>query len=232
MRPVEPRAEKRVAGICGERDTPLQQLAGVLELHHVDEGVREQHGEPHGLERVLAPLGRFERGAKDGDGGVELVDHRVRAAERVGERGLRGHVAHAERASLLELLDRTARVARVEGQLAEPGEGPRTILARGRLLERVRIELSREVALVEPERKLRVDQAGRVVTALDTRCEVVLADPEPAAHLTQELKRWDPVAGLDARDVRRRATRKRELTLAQARAFARLSEAAPDLSGV
>ena len=62
--------------------------------------------------------------------------------------------------------------------------------------------------------------------------EVILADAEAPAHLTQELERRNAVARLDAGDVRGRAAREGELALAQTRPFAGLTEPPTDLDRV
>ena len=61
--------------------------------------------------------------------------------------------------------------------------------------------------------------------------EVVLGDAEAAAELAEELEGGDAVAGLDARDVGRRAAREGELPLAQTGPFARARRRLPTAFG-
>ena len=95
-----------------------------------------------------------------------------------------------------------------------------------RRVERLGVELLGGVDLVEPERDLGVEQRpilGQDVP-VEARREPVLADTEPPTHLAEQLQRRNPLAGLDARDVRGRAALERELALAQSGALTRVPQ--------
>ena len=122
----------------------------------------------------------------------------------------------------LDLRDRLAGIAPQEGELATAGQRTAVILLAPGRLQDVLVEPLRVVGVAEAQRQLGVEQT-RVVgrRAILTGGEIVLADAEPAAELAQELQRRDAVAGLDARDVRRRAAREGEIALGEACALAR-----------
>ena len=232
MRPVDARLEDRVSRVRGELERSLEELLGLGELGLVDERVREQHGEADALDRVVAPLRGVERLAEDRVGRIEVVEHRVRAAERVRPGRVIGEVVRHDAPRLLEPAHRLAGVPLAERELAEPRERPGPLVGVGALLERRLEHLPRLVGLVEAQRELCVHEPRRGVVPLRAGGEVVLADAETPAHLAQELEGRDPVARLDPRDVRGRAARKRELALAQAGALTGLSQPLTDRDGI
>jgi hypothetical protein len=61
--------------------------------------------------------------------------------------------------------------------------------------------------------------------------EVVLGDAEAPTELAEKLEGGDPVAGLDAGDVRGRAAGECELALTQSRGDASRLQALPDSRG-
>ena len=79
--------------------------------------------------------------------------------------------------------------------------------------------------LAEPSLHIRMQPAFTVR-------ELVFGDADPERQLTHDLERGDPLAALDARDIRSAAPRKRKLTLAQTRRFPRLVKAPADLDRV
>ena len=104
---------------------------------------------------------------------------------------------------LFEPADRFARIALSERDLAEPSEGSGSLVCADALRERLLEHLPCLVGLVETQRELGVHETRGGVVTLRAGGQVVLADAEPPAHLSQELERRDSVAGLDARDVGR-----------------------------
>ena len=111
--------------------------------------------------------------------------------------------------------------------LAEALVGPPPRLVGAGLLEDLRVELLGAAEIVEPERDLRLQQpASRLRGAvLGPGGEPVLGHAEAVAELPEQLKRGDPVAGLDAGDVRGRAPGEGELALAQSGPLAGGAEA-------
>ena len=180
----------------------------------------------------MALLRQLERALEEADRGVELVDQRVGAAERVRPARIVGEIDAPHGAGLFQPGDRLTRLSFPVGELPETGERAGLLVARRRLLERLAVQPGRLLALVEAEADLGLDQDGVLVVPLVARCEVVLAHAEAPAHLAQELKRRNAVARLDAGDVRGRAARERELALAQTRAFAGLTQPPTDLDWV
>src|SRR5439155_7961343 len=142
-----------------------------------------------------------------------LVDHRVRTTERVREWDVGPLNAAEDGTHLFQPVDGFPRPALDEGQLPEPAERPRPLVARRRPLEDLVEEFPGELALVESKRDLGLDERRAFLVALVAGGEVVLADTEPLSHLSQQLQRRDSVARFDPRDVRRRAAREGELSL-------------------
>ena len=128
----------------------------------------------------------------------------------------------------LELLDRQPRVAASVRDLAEAGVRVRLDLVVGHLLEHPRVQALGELELVQPERDLGLEDGAVALTGVDAGGEVVLRDAEPAAQLTQELERGNPVARLDPRDVGGRAAGEGELALAEPGGLACGAEAVAD----
>lgn len=121
---------------------------------------------------------------------------------------------------LLEEGNRRPRVAAAERDLTQPGE-PFGAESRRRALEKRRVEALGLVELVQTQSNLGLDEnPDSVPPNVGAGRQIVLGDAEPAPELAQQLEGRNPVARLDARDVRGRAARKGELALAEARLLA------------
>jgi hypothetical protein len=135
---------------------------------------------------------------------------------------------------LLERLHGAARLSSLEGNLAESGQRPSPLVVGRRSIEYLPVELLGRFELAEAESDLGIEERSVLGEhlAVKPRCKPVLADPEPPAHLPEELERRDPIAGLDAGDVGRRAAVEGQLALAQTRAFACVPQSPTYRSGV
>ena len=121
-RPVDPGLEDGVSRIRSELQRPLEELLRFGERSLVDERVREQDRKPHALDRVVAPFGGLERFTEDRVGRIEVVQHRVGAAERVGPGRMVGELVRHDSPRLLEPADRLVWIPLAEGKLAEAGK--------------------------------------------------------------------------------------------------------------
>ena len=232
LRPVEPCAHDRVVRLGRHLQGLCEQLLGRLEVRLVDERVREQDGEADRLDGVLPLLGRSERALEEDDRHVELVDRRVGSAERVRPARVVGEIDVADGPRLLQPGDRLARLPLSVGELPQPDKRASLLLARRRLRKSLGVQLRGVLPLVEAQADLGFHEYGVLVMALASRREVVLTHSEAPAHLAQELERRDAVARLDAGNVGGRATRERELALAQPRPFAGFFEPSTNLDRV
>jgi hypothetical protein len=106
-----------------------------------------------------------------------------------------------------------------------PGLRLRALAVVRGLVEQLRVEVVGRLEVVEAQRDFGLQ--GLAVARLGVRPggEIVLGDAEPPPELAEELEGRDPVAGLDPRDVRRRAARESQLSLAEPGGFPRGSKA-------
>ena len=141
--------------------------------------VREQDGEAGGLDLVATLLGDGQGLVEDGDRRLELVHHRVGAAERVGCGRLVGETVARRRPRFLDAPDRGPGVAAAERDLSEACQGAGPLLGSVGLLERGLVQLRGGVDLVEPERELGLDERRRLAAAFGAGRQEILADSEP-----------------------------------------------------
>ncbi len=233
LEPVETRVEKRVAQLLDDVEGLGQKRLGPLEVGGVDERVPEKDAEPRRLDPVAAALRIREALVEHLDRSVQVSEHRVRAAERVGELRMVDDVGAVGLERLLEVVGGRARIAAPERELSEPFERATARPRVRRFLERLGEELLRRVEIVEAHRELGLREEILLVGGprLAGR-EELAAHAEVLAEQLQHLERGRPRPRLDARNVSRGAPRKRELALTQAGRFAGLLETNPDGMGV
>ena len=119
--------------------------------------------------------------SEDRHRGFEIVQHRVRPAERVPPSRVIGQFVRRDPACLFQPADRLAWVPPAECELAEPGKRACALIGVRRGLQRVTELLLCLLRFVEAKSDLRVDQARVQVFPFGARGEVILGRPRGAS---------------------------------------------------